>query len=118
MLNHCTSVLYEDSLSNYCMIIATWHITTITADYHIFYSYLPYFPLNVILLVFAYNSYMSASILALLGLMCRVQSNRWLRHKTISINVNPLNSFTRFGHHPAVTLLTYRPYYIYSRDSL
>ena len=60
--------------------------------------------------MFAYNSYMSARILALLGLMCRVQSNRRLRHKTISINVNPLNSFTRFGHHPAVTLLTYRPY--------
>ena len=67
-------------------------------------SYLPYLPLNVILLVFAYNSYMSARILALLGLMCRVQSNRRLRHKTISLNVNPLNSFTRFGHHPAVTL--------------
>ena len=53
---------------------------------------------------------MSARILALLGLMCRVQSNRRLRHKTISINVNPLNSFTRFGHHPSVTLLTYRSY--------
>ena len=30
---------------------------------------------------------MSARISALLGLMCRVQSNRRLRHKTISINV-------------------------------
>ena len=47
-------------------------------------------------------SYMSVRILAFYWLMCRVQTNQRLRHQTIT-------SFTRFGHHLAVTLLTYRP---------
>ena len=62
----------------------------ITADSQILYSYLQYLPLKMdylcyITCVCIYYSYMSVRILALLGLMCRVQSNRRLRHKTINL---------------------------------